>query len=84
MCCSGEAQPSTVTFQLSELSTLPANSYSNILAYQTLVEVGAGALPACLPACLHGSDTLLPALPASPRSVLVGAVTPGKLHIISI
>ena len=44
--CSGEAQPSTVTFQLSELSTLPADSYSNISSYQTLVVVGGGAAAA--------------------------------------
>lgn len=38
-CCRGEAQPSTVTFQLSELSSLPDNSFSPIATYQTLVQV---------------------------------------------
>lgn len=35
----GEPVPSTVTFQLAELSSEPAGSYSNVSTYQTLVQV---------------------------------------------
>jgi hypothetical protein len=34
----GEAQPSDVTFQLAELSSLPDDSYSPVATYQTLVQ----------------------------------------------